>query len=118
MESVEIIQFTALSLMHFWRRAPLRHNPNHKDLDRTNNRLCNLEWMTQAENVKHAYVAGARDARGEGNGQAVMNDDKVREMRTRFPGRRGDYAAAARAYGISPRQAASIIQRTAWAHIA
>lgn len=33
---------------------------NHKDGNRSNNSLDNLEWCTSSENNKHAYVAGLR----------------------------------------------------------
>lgn len=36
---------------------------NHKDLNKSNNRVENLEWVTQSMNVKHAYDAGARSTR-------------------------------------------------------
>lgn len=29
---------------------------NHKDLNRTNNHVDNLEWTTQGENLKHSYA--------------------------------------------------------------
>ena len=29
---------------------------NHKDGDRKNNRLDNLEWMTDSENIQHGYA--------------------------------------------------------------
>lgn len=29
---------------------------NHKDLDRTNNKVTNLEWISQSDNLKHSYA--------------------------------------------------------------
>lgn len=31
---------------------------NHKDGDRLNNRIDNLEWMTRADNIRHAFETG------------------------------------------------------------
>lgn len=31
---------------------------NHKDLNKTNNSIDNLEWVTSAENMKHSYLNG------------------------------------------------------------
>lgn len=33
----------------------------HKDCDKTNNDVTNLEWCTKSENVKHTYSVGGRE---------------------------------------------------------
>ena len=33
---------------------------NHMDGNKANNMLCNLEWMTQSENIQHSFDIGLR----------------------------------------------------------
>lgn len=44
-----------------------RHEVNHKDLDKANNKATNLEWMTGQENTQHAAAAGRMSRHGASN---------------------------------------------------
>lgn len=47
-----------LVLCAFIGRCPENHNANHKNFDRTDNRVANLEWVTPRQNTMHARYAG------------------------------------------------------------
>lgn len=96
---------------------PAGKRPNHKDTIKTNNRADNLEWMTQAENVQHAYDAGLRDCRGSGNGQAKLTEEAVREIRKLATGARGEQRMLAERFGTSRSNISTIVSRKAWEHV-
>jgi len=57
---------------------------NHKDGNRLNNHVDNLEWCTCGENHKHAYRLGLRkrlNREGENNGNAKLNKHQVARIR-------------------------------------
>lgn len=48
-------------MIHFnHHRRPDQNCINHKDGNKTNNSLSNLEWCNHSENQKHAYATGLR----------------------------------------------------------
>lgn len=47
---------------------------NHKDGNKLNNNISNLEWVTSSENQKHAYKLGLQKV----SGGAISNKKKVR----------------------------------------
>ena len=53
---------------------------NHKDGNKQNNHLDNLEWVTQSENQKHAFSNGLISRKGENNSQAKLTEDEVLEI--------------------------------------
>ena len=51
---------------------------NHIDGCKLNNRVDNLEWMSNSENQLHAYSLGLQPTRaGEKNGRAILTNDTV-----------------------------------------
>ena len=58
---------------------------NHKDGDRLNNHINNLEWVTNEDNLSHAWRTGLRaDFIGENAKHSIFTSAEVRTMRLRL----------------------------------
>lgn len=67
---------------------------NHKDMNRSNNRIENLEWCSAQENSSHAVKGGAAFNR-------VLTDEQVVSARARYADRKVSPTQIAREFGIS-----------------
>jgi hypothetical protein len=54
---------------------------NHKNGNRLDNSVSNLEWCTASRNVQHAYENNLKSNKGSLNPISKLNDDLVRRIR-------------------------------------
>lgn len=84
---------------------------NHKDGNKLNNSIQNLEYVTRAGNAEHAHATGLINASGEANGRAIMTKEKVLELRSRSS---ECSKKLAEEFGISRSTVYNIINRDTW----
>ena len=95
---------------------------NHKNGDKTDNRLENLEYVTQTENMKHAYALGLSPKPPTRYGEdlkhlAKMTTQKVLALRAETDREPGYLERFGVKYGISAATVSKILLRQTWKHI-
>lgn len=92
---------------------PLRKETiNHKDGVKNNNRLFNLEWATQAENLNHALITGLRRSR-----ERSLKDIEALTVITFLSTHKRVMKKLARHYMVSPSLISRIKKRETWSHM-
>jgi hypothetical protein len=87
---------------------------NHKDGNKLNNRIENLEWCTVLENERHSRnVLGKKNVVGVASGRSKLTEKQVIEIRNSDL----SYKDICNKYSISDTQARRIKNRTNWGHI-
>ena len=89
-----------LVTLFFWGRRSSCWQVNHRDGNKKNNALSNLELVTHLQNAQHAVLKGLY-RRGEKHGRAALSARQVRTLRAAW--RSGKFMAKqlAEKYGVS-----------------
>jgi hypothetical protein len=86
---------------------------NHKDGNKSNNNLSNLEWNTRSENLYHAYNIGLKE-RGEKHYNSKLTEIQVNEIRSINGVSQTQIGIN---YNVSRKCISKILKRQTWKHI-
>lgn len=91
---------------------------NHIDFDRANNKVGNLEWCTQEENLRHSeHRLNRRYWAGKRSPSASLTDDQVREMRRLYATETASWEILGKMFGVSKRAAGRVITGRTYADV-
>lgn len=86
---------------------------NHKDGNKLNNQINNLEWCTKLQNEHHAMKLGLYPS-GEDNYNAKLTWEKVAEIRNKYIPFKYSRVKLAREYGVAEGSIQRILNGKGW----
>ena len=97
---------------------------NHKNFDRSDNRVENLEWMTPKENCLYSFNAGriirpvcTNFVKGEQIGTSKLTELEIKEIRQKFKPRVYTREMLGKEYNVAPATIKDIILKKSWKHV-
>lgn len=91
---------------------------NHKDSVRDNNKLSNLEWVTNSENQQHSIKKGlSRKQIGEDRPASKLTEDDVRKIRSIYDKGVVSQRKLAKTFGVTQGTIKDIVNMNTWKHV-
>ncbi len=91
---------------------------NHKDLNKSNNNVENLEWCTQLHNIRDFLSKSSQVyAHGEQSGASKLTNEEVLEIRRIKSSYKIGYRKLAKLFNVTDMTVIGIVKRKTWKHI-
>lgn len=81
---------------------------NHKDGNKENNHVGNLEWVTPKENMRHAVLSGIKDSK--------INADNVQEIRVLYKSGKYTQKEIGELYELDQSHISRILSKERWGY--
>lgn len=113
-----VVQVGRLVLENFYSKKNMdKLECNHKDTNKLNNHLSNLEWVTASDNIKHSYASGARKPNhGEKCNFSKLTEADILAIRE-LASNGVSNKEIAETYKTAPTNISKIVLRKRWKHI-
>lgn len=105
-----------LVLFHFDRAPKQGEECRHKDGNKLNNNILNLEWGTHKENIKDRTKHG-KAAIGVKNGMAKLTEEQVKDIRQMYKTGRYTHRDLSTLFNINRKGIYQILNNFIWKHI-
>jgi len=105
-------------VLETFRPTKKKFQVNHKDGNKLNNNLTNLEWVTSSQNLKHAFALGLKVmTKAEDCSWSKLTNQDILDIRKRWKENVNNMAELAQLFKLNKTTIWEIIHRKIWKHL-